>query len=137
MALNNIVTTTDDNNGFKAHCSFHQIDNFLRFSFIPKTIHPDLKSTISLRVHTVGCDNQQLGFFVGGLSEVNSKYNNIYRRVNVQYINNDIVKCQKMTPKQSIDWLMDNHIHEILGHFHQGNNARFIIINSQDYIFLV
>lgn len=122
MSHSNIHTiTTDDEDAFNSHeerqCD--QISEYLR-STIPKFTIPLLPNYILIRVHTGGSASQQYNGFGGGLSEVNKLYPELFNRLLPQYLNNDIVRSNHMTPRDVLNWLLESHIHALVTHLHQG-----------------
>lgn len=116
------IITTDDNS-FASPQQFPQITNYLR-SFSLSSAASLNNSIILIRVHTVGRDVQQLNSFISGLSEINRKYPAIFQKIVLQTINNDIVRYSYSKPSEIINWLLEGHIHTLLGHFHQGFNLQ-------------
>ena len=122
------IETTDEN-AFKSPQHFLHVDKYLLYCTIPKRDSLN-NSNIVLRVHTVGSEAQQLVSFMGGLTEINIKYPIIHKRLILQKLNNDLMRTNNYKPRDAIDWLLESHIHVLLGHFHQGKVLFFSLIND-------
>lgn len=108
-----------DANSFIAPQEYPQINTYLR-GFAMSHLARVNNSVILIRIHTVGKNTEQLFSFESGLNAINRKYPNIFKSMMIHYLNNDIVRCNHMTPSDVVTWLLGGHIHILLGHFHQG-----------------
>lgn len=110
---------TTDANSFIVPQSFPQINSYLRRFAVPSLAGSN-HNVVLIRIHTVGVTCEQLVCFQSALSEISKTYRSLFNTLQIDYLNNDIIRCNHMTPSQVINWLLGGHIHILLGHFHQG-----------------
>ena len=110
---------TTDANSFIVPQSYPQINSYLR-GLAMSSLARSNNNYILIRIHTVGVTCEQLICFKSALNSICNTYRELFNTLQIQYLNNDIIRCNHMTPSQVVKWLLDGHVHILLGHFHQG-----------------
>jgi len=71
-----------------------------------------------LRVFTGGKDSIQSGPFLHAINEIRKKWSSTVD-IHVEKLNTQELCANKWQPDQFVDWLLQSHVHFILGHVHQ------------------